>query len=315
MKRHILFSFLALPLIGTAQTVIYAENFDAYTAGTMIAEADGTHWSTWTASPGGPEDAAVSAAYAMSGANSLGVISDNATDGGPTDLLLKLGDRTTGVYTLSWQMYIPADRGGYFNIQHNEDVTPASFAAEVIFLADGTLDGAANNTAPVGTYPHDEWFLVGMLINLNSNTAVLTVDDVPVLSWPFNTITDGSTSTNQLGAVDFFAFGGGTDLGEYYVDDLAFVDITAISAVDEHFVDGSAVYPNPMQDELLVSMPAGHVQRTQATLLDATGRIVRTNPVINGDRFQFDVAGLNSGVYFLRLVIDGRENVKKVVKR
>jgi hypothetical protein len=315
MKRHLLFSLFALPLIGTAQTVLYVETFDLYPAGTMIAEADGVHWGTWGNAPGGPEDAAVTAAYAYSGANSLGIISDDATNGGPTDLLLKLGDRTTGVYTLGWQMYIPTDRGGYFNIQHNEDVTPALFALEVIFLADGTLDGAANGDAPVGTYPHDQWFPVALLINLNTNEAVLTVNSEIVLSWPFNSLTDGSTSTNQLGAIDFYAFGGGTDLGENYIDDVGFVDITDIAAVEENFIDGSAVYPNPVQDQLTVALPSGKIHSTQATLLDATGRTVRTNPVISGDRFRFNVAGLNDGVYFLRLLSDGHESVKRVVKR
>ena len=139
MKKALLVSLFTAPLMLAAQTVLYTDDFDSYTAGSMIAASNGTNWSTWGADPGGTEDAPISSAYAQSGSNSVGIISTSAANGGPADLLLKLGNKTTGIYNLTFSLYIPTGKGGYFNLQHYQDVSVVEYAIEVMMPANGNI--------------------------------------------------------------------------------------------------------------------------------------------------------------------------------
>lgn len=61
------------------------------------------------------------------------------------------------------------------------------------------------------------------------------------------------------------------------------------------------IYPNPVEDQLRFTLPAGTGKRT-ASVLDITGKQVRF-PVVVGD--VLDVTGLVGGVYVLRIEQDG----------
>ena len=94
-----------------AQTVVFSDNFDSYTAGVHLAQSNPA-WTTWTNSPGSSEDGVISNAQAASAPNSLLV-------SGSVDQVFPFGNYTTGHYTVSFNMYIPSTgNGAYFNIQH-----------------------------------------------------------------------------------------------------------------------------------------------------------------------------------------------------
>ncbi|HRH38207.1 MAG TPA: hypothetical protein PK760_07675, partial [Flavobacteriales bacterium] len=156
MKRSLLFGTTALLLTAaSSQTVIIDEDFDTYTEGSGMSVNDPANWAIWS----GGADQVVSTAHALSGTQGLACISTSAANGGPGDQLLLLGDQTAGRFALTWSMYIPSGKGGYFNIQHAEDVGTPSFAAEVIF-ADTVVTVTANNADATGTFPYDAWFSV-----------------------------------------------------------------------------------------------------------------------------------------------------------
>ncbi|MEO8069424.1 MAG: T9SS type A sorting domain-containing protein [Flavobacteriales bacterium] len=292
-------SCLGLFAAANAQTVLYTENFDGFTVGADISQSNPVNWSVW---PGGG-DQVVSTDQANSGANSMGCISTDAAAGGPGDLLLLLGDKTTGSYALSWWMYIPAGNGGYFNIQHTEDVATPSFAAEVIFEDAGVISGMANNVAIAGTYPQGAWFQVNLFIDLANVTASFLIGTTIVATWPFDTETDGAAGPNQLGAIDFYSFGGGAPtLGTYYVDDLAYLQIPIIGISEIAGPSAFSVYPVPSSNTITIAND-GSNYAAQWRLMDMSGREVLTSSalVLPGSKSVADISSLAMGAYTMEL--------------
>ncbi|MCI1751685.1 MAG: T9SS type A sorting domain-containing protein [Flavobacteriales bacterium] len=314
MKKALLVSLIALPGLLAAQSVIYTDDFESYTAGDMIAASDGTNWSTWSAAPGGTEDAPVSTAWAQSGSNSIAIIATSTTLG-PTDLLLKLGNKTAGIYNLSFSLYIPTGKGGYFNLQHNENVTPPQYAIDVTFTADGNAAVVTTGTTsvPIGTYPHDEWFNVSMDIDLGATTSSLEVASNPAYTWASNTSSNVTTLNNQIGAIDFFAYAGGTDLGEMYIDDLTYTDNTSIG-VTETAGTVLGAYPNPTRDAVTVTLAAPLSTSASVQLRDVTGSLVSAPLKVDGNKISTDLRSVPAGVYFLRVTDGAVQAVNRLVK-
>jgi hypothetical protein len=197
---------------------LIVDDFESYTAGTNNLGAQALHWTTWSGVEGGTEDGNVSTAQASSGSNSLGIIGGSAA-GGPQDVLLLLGDKTTGHYGLAWSMYIPSGNLAYYNIQHFE-VPGTEWAIEVDFEANGvgTIDAGAALAATF-SYPYDTWFDVVHYIDLDNDHADLYINNNHVYSWQFSVQANEPTGTKQLGGVDFFPR---TTADVYFVDDVVF---------------------------------------------------------------------------------------------
>ena len=311
MKRTILF-LAAGAILGTAsaQTIVVQENFDAYTSGDMVAETAGAPWNTWSQAPGGVEDTPVSDEQAYSGTNSMKI--EGVAGGGPVDLILELGNRTTGSYGLSWMMYVPAGFGGYFNIQHNEVPGTGSWMLDVTFAPDGSIEYLVDAVAAAGTYPQDEWFSVIMAIDMNAGTGSILINGTPQYSW--QTAVPGPS---QLGGIDFFAYAGGApNVPTYYIDDVLFVELPGLG-VDEGTFGEASTYPNPTSGSVWVEL-AGLSGSASASVLDITGRTVvspRTpQQVGSASRVEFNLGALPEGVYFVRIVDGGRETVRRVTK-
>ncbi|GAB4318970.1 MAG: hypothetical protein Kow00127_11070 [Bacteroidales bacterium] len=201
-------------------SALYFDDMESYTVGDYIAVSNPDWWTTWSNNPGSGEDALISDDVAYSGTNSVKV-------DGVTDLILKLGDKTSGKYQLKFWYYIPTGFGAYYNIQHFE-APGVEWAYEVYFSAAGTgqLD-AGSASAATFDYPVNEWFLVDQIIDLTNDQVSLWIDENLVYEWPFSYQSTGTSGTNQLGGVDFYA---GAPTGEtpmYYFDDVEFVQLEA----------------------------------------------------------------------------------------
>jgi len=172
-------------------------------------------WSTWSGTHGGAEDGIVSDDFQSSGNNSLLI-----AEGSNQDVLLLLGNQSAGEFELSWNMYIPSESTGYYNIQ--EDETPGvAWNLNVFFGTDGNGntatfgEGLVLETGGTFTYPEDRWFNVTHVINLDANTLSLWIDGVEVVTdMPYN---------GNLGSIDFFSI---NDDNRYYVDDILFLSLT-----------------------------------------------------------------------------------------
>jgi hypothetical protein len=297
----------SLPLSLCAQTIIYSEDFEGGANGDLVAQTFGDPWSTWSNQPGSSDDSALSDEQAVSGALSL-KLESGSTAGGPGDVVLKLGDRTSGSYALNWEMYIPSGFGGYYNVQHNESIGTGSWGIEITFKPDGVIDFLSNNVISTGSFPHDTWFTVTTLIDLGQTTGTVAIDGTTQHTCSTTVNATGGAAPNQLGAINFFAFGGAGNMGKYYVDDVSFTDITSVN-VEEVNVEVFNIYPNPTQEILFIEAPAGS-QRYD--LFDVAGRTVISGSLTNSaGRTPVEVAGLPEGIYMLR--IDGAY-VRQVVK-
>lgn len=208
---------------------IFCDNIDTYTAGDAVGPyAD--WWSTWSGVEGGAEDALVSDDYAYSGANSVLV-----PETGSTDAILKLGDMTTGILRLEWQMLIPAGKSGYYNIQETE-IPGVAWNMEVYFgdVTEGTGEFTVPAAGPTFSYPVGEWFLVEHIIDLDANTIQVYMDGIMVLD---------DVYAGNLGGVDFYSASG---TNRYYLDDVLYMEevgATPCAIAGAVFCDNIDTYP------------------------------------------------------------------------
>lgn len=311
MKKQLLLLLAGtISTLGFGQTILINESFDSYTSGELVAETIGLPWSTWSVAPGGAEDTPISDEQAASGTLSMKVT--GAAAGGPTDLILRLGNQTTGLYALSWNMYIPSGSGGYFNLQHNEVPGSGSWMVDVICEPGGTITYTVNSVETTGTFPHDVWFNVGIAVDLASMTGVIAIDGTTQLIYQTNV-----PGPNQLGGVDFFAYAGGApNVPLYYVDDVLYIQMPSTS-VPEVPVTQVGVYPNPTQDIVTVEIPNAS-NAAVVSLVDVTGRAVMQNRSLEQrtgfGRTQLDLTGLPEGLYFVRIQDGDTEVVRRVTK-
>ena len=209
-----------------AQTVVFSDNFDSYTAGVHLAQSNPA-WTTWTNSPGSSEDGVISNAQAASAPNSLLV-------SGSVDQVFPFGNYTTGHYTVSFNMYIPSTgNGAYFNIQH---VLLQQWSCECYFYNNGTgylkVGGSNINV----TYPSNDWFPVVMDVDMDQDQTSLSINNVVVQTWPFHYTADATTGgVNQLAGIDLYA-GAPSGTGTYYIDDFVVTELSA-ALVGEFAVD------------------------------------------------------------------------------
>ena len=75
------------------------------------------------------------------------------------------------------------------------------------------------------------------------------------------------------------------------------------------------VYPNPANEKLEIRLTESATSG-ELRLIDNKGRILFTQVLENGqDDETLDVSKLSPGTYFVHLVLDGLQDVKKVVKQ
>ena len=308
-------SLLLIAARTDAQVVLADENFDGYTAGALIAQTAGAPWTTWSMTPGGTEDAPVSTEQAASGANS-GKWTSTAGSGGPIDMVVQLGDQTTGMWDIDFKMFIPSGKGGYFNLLHDFVGSSSTWAIEISFLADGNIRTQLQGvTDLVGTYPHDAWFDVHVHIDLDNDGAEFSVDNSSLLAWPFSwDAASTTTSMLQLGGLNFFAYAGGTDQCTYYIDDLHIASSPG-SSVAEQGGDVRGLYPNPTADLLEVQVAPG-TGAGNWVVRDLAGRPVMEGG-LNGmvERLSLPVAQLPAGPYLFELQRNGTRHVGRFVRR
>jgi hypothetical protein len=92
----------------------FCDDFESYD-NTMPLGPQSAEWTTWSGNEGGAEDGIVSTGQASSGSQSLFI--DGGVGGGPQDVVLNLGNQTTGRYRVQFKMYVADGKAAYFNIQ------------------------------------------------------------------------------------------------------------------------------------------------------------------------------------------------------
>ena len=220
MKKGLLFFLLmfAATSFMFAQTVVFSDNFDSYTAGSHLAQSNSA-WTTWSNGPGTAEDGVISSDQAASAPNSLLV-------NGGVDQVYPFGNYTSGHYTVSFNMYIPSSgNGGYFNIQH---VLLQQWSYECYFYNNGTGYLKVGGSNITFSYPSNAWFPVVMDVDMDQDETSLTINNVVVNTWPFHYTADATTGgVNQLAGIDLYAGAPNNASGTYYVDDFVVTEVSA----------------------------------------------------------------------------------------
>ena len=216
-KLYLLLLAMFIGFGSFSQTVLFEDDMESYNVGDYLAVENPVWYETWSNNPGSGEDAIVSSDFAHSPTKSALV----DETGGATDLILLLGNKTAGQFELSWWMYIETAYAGYYNLQHFES-PGIEWAMECYLNTDGTIDLQVGGITVNGTYPKDTWFEVKHEIDIDADNIKLYIDGTLFHEWPFSYQGGGTTGTNQLGGVDFFAGAQGTDDPKYYFDDVYF---------------------------------------------------------------------------------------------
>lgn len=200
-----------------AQTVVFSDNFDTYTAGSHLAQSNSA-WTTWSNAPGGSEDGVISSAQAASAPNSLYISGSN-------DQVYPFGNYTTGHYTLTFNYYVPSTgNGAYFNIQH---ILLQQWALECYFNSTGGGYLSVGGTEYNFTSPTDAWFPMEFDVDMDNDQATLTVNNELVHTWPFSYQQGNTNGVNQLAGINFYAGAPNNASGSYYVDDFVVTEVSA----------------------------------------------------------------------------------------
>ena len=221
MKKSLLSILLlfAVTSFAFAQTVVFSDNFDSYTAGSHLAQSNSA-WTTWSNAPGGAEDGVISTAQAATAPNSLYISGSN-------DQVYPFGNYTTGHYTLTFNYYVPSSgNGAYFNIQH---ILPQQWALECYFYNTGGGYLSVGGSEYTFSCSTDAWLPIVFDVDMDNDQASLTINNVLVHSWPFSYQQGNVNGTNQLAGINFYAGSpiSGTTSGSYYVDDFVVTEVSA----------------------------------------------------------------------------------------
>lgn len=296
MKKVYLLAFALISFSLNAQ--ILTDNFDSYATGDIIGQA--AHWALW---PGGTS-AQVSTAQAASGSQSM-LIRNNTTD----DVLLFLGDRTSGVYTIQWDLYMPTGATGFYNFQELENVGATGNFAGQAFIGATASGGVAGlitfdfSNAQV-PYVSDTWFTVTHVIDLDNSTNTMYIDGTQVMSDIYGS--SSITLSTKLGSIDFFSIDANTEM---YVDNVVFSQGNTMGTED-FSAQNFSIYPNPINDVLNIRSAEVVDAITVYNLLGET--IIQTQPGTMSP--SIDTRSLSSGVYLVKVEIGGSAKTIKVIK-
>jgi len=291
----------------TLSAQIIEDFFDDYTIGNMSDQNP----EVWSSSSGDPFTD--NALQVVEGGNpgQAGYIGPSAGQ----DALLLLGNQTTGIATLFFDVFIPAGSSGYFNIQ-GETETNGSTGYEgagnggngifnsgnMFFNQDGAAPGVFidETTGETENYPEDEWFNIEFYFDLFTFKYQISIDGNFVSQSPVPFQAD-----NVLGAIHFFAVDGNHNL---YIDNVVFG--FPIIANDDFSAANFSVYPNPVEDVLKIRSNSS-IDSIQ--IYDVLGKLVlSTYP--NTIAPTIDMSALNVGTYFVNVTIGNASKTIKIIK-
>ena len=91
------------------QVYDFIDDFESHLPGQRLACQDSIDWTTFFENPCDPvEDPIISTTHSLTGTKSVKIIQNN-------DLVKPFGSHTVGYWYISFWMYIPSGKAGYFN--------------------------------------------------------------------------------------------------------------------------------------------------------------------------------------------------------
>jgi hypothetical protein len=336
MMKKLLYLFLAMPLIGLAQTNVYNYGFSTPTA--TMTTTDGWTRTNQSTSPSATSLWTV-ASYTPVVVNSTAVpavrnlpfgdleLPDGSTCPAPNGQAggansFALVNYTSTTSTLATGATISNWLISPIVTVQNGDVV--SFYSRL-----GKIPGSAGNPYPDrlqlrmstdGAFSTDP---AGGPTNVGSYTVVLN-DVNPTLTttgypqvWTLYTATiSGLTSSTDVKfAFRYFVTNGGTNGSNSDIIGIDTFDITRPTANTQDFFAGNfTMQPNPVTDVFNITAKNG-VSIETIQVLDINGRVVNQVNASNSEAIQVNVSNLNAGVYFVKVQSDLGVGTSKIIKK
>lgn len=296
MKK--IYFLVAALFIGFVANAQFEDGLEDYSEGPLFTP----RWTTWDGTNDGAQNITVTSERALEGSNSA-VINSAGQDA----VLDFQANATSGTWSADFRMFIPSGKSGYFNIQGN--VTPnandnAQFMSGDIYFneANGSPgQGTDANANGEGTFsfPHDEWFFVSIVVDMDAQTYNLSVAGNEVGDVAFN-----GTSDSFAGLDFFFA----EPENEFFIDNVRFS--SGLLSAEEFSTDVFSVYPNPVVNTLHIKSATSVENIAVYNILGKQVLVAQPNAISPS----VDMSRLPSGVYLVNVTINGASKTIKVLK-
>ncbi len=203
---------------------VLEDTFESYSNGDHIAQAaiaaGHDYWTTWDETPGSAADAVITNEDAASGSQSMKCTYGN-------DVVLKFGNKQTGIYNITFDMKVPTGKDGYFNLLREFAGSGSEWATEVY------INSAENGTAIETdgtfydfTFPLGEWVSIKINIDLAADWAQFFVNGNLAHEWQYSrNASGGQGSSRAIDAMDFYPPTSAA-VSTFYVDNVKFEQYT-----------------------------------------------------------------------------------------
>jgi hypothetical protein len=258
----------------------------------------------WTKGGDGLRDAVISTDRASNGTQSLEF---NRKEYGSQDVYLQLGDRFSGKYRISWDMYIAPHSTAFFGLFGGDNSDPWGSVSKEF----------GHNNGHEG-----RWFDVELYVDLDNNRYSLFLDN--------RCKSYGGSYKLNLNKLNFY----GLPKAHFYVDNLCFTRVSRIPYVAGRSNDQAAadtkvtevekvsnntaftLAPNPATSEVFIDLSNYVGKAVNISIYNAVAKEVYTkqiNEVLNA-RERISLDQFNNGLYIVSLQSDANERViKKLV--
>jgi len=305
MKKLLLVIISCFSAINFCWSQPIYDNFDNYKVGEYLGTESNGLWTTWNNSPGGAEDVLINNEHSYSANNSIKLVS-----GGSTDVVLPLGDQTSGRWILSYMMRIEPEYGAYFNLLHEFDSEASNWAVQVHFFQTGfgylTVGSgvlSSNFRHPVGS-----WFEVKVDVDIDNNEARLTLDGNFILSWVWSegSMNQTVSSSTKLAALNLYPSDKDDEADFYYVDNISFSEYEVGLSESKNEM---TVYPNPATNYFSVK----NVKNTEIQVFNILGSNVLSHQTSENEHV-INCSSWKRGLYFLQMTTeDGTVQQSKLI--
>lgn len=198
--------------------IIYCDDFESYTVGQQLVAQNSVNWTTWSGGVGTNEDPfVVNNGGKVVEITGLGALAD--------DLVYVIPNFTTGYYSVTFKMYIPTGKDGYFNVLQAFAGAGSQWGGQVYFDAGGagSIDGGGAAAATF-IFAYNTWLDIEVTVDLDNDWAEFFVNNALVHGWVWSGGTFGTGTLNQLGGVNFYAWTGANGAPQYHIDDFCFAE-------------------------------------------------------------------------------------------
>lgn len=284
-------------------TVQNCDDFEVYQSG--LIDVQSNLFEGWLGNGG---DSEVSTDQAFGGQNSLKIHNTGPNTG--SDVIANVGPHASGVWKLSFALYLPAGKNTSYNLIHKyPPQANADFAFFAVLKENGYLVLQDDAFGPLDSVAisHDNWLELDHVIDLDQDSISLYLDGVLFKKWQFSV--NAGVFSNQFEALNMWSWGpGGASLA--YYDNFCLVPHSLVGLQEANKIN-TRVYPNPSSGVYQVEL-AHPNDRATVDVLSPGGQVVESLELEG--RAEVDISDEAKGVYFLRITHDAGIEMKRLVK-